>query len=162
MRRVFPAPLLSLALFALWLLLNQSLGVGHLLLAALIGWAAPLMSAPLRPDAVRMRRPVALVRLILAVARDATVSNAQVAWRIAARDPRTLHPAFLRIPLELRDANGLAALAAILTAIPGTVWSELAIDRSVMLLHVFDVEDEQEFIAHFKQRYERPLMEIFE
>ena len=66
------------------------------------------------------------------------------------------------MPLALRDPNALAALAVITTIIPGTVWSELALDRSVLLLHVFDVEDEPAFIAHFKARYERPLREIFE
>lgn len=30
----------------------------------------------------------------------------------------------------------------ITTVVPGTVWSELALDRSVLLLHVFDLEDE--------------------
>jgi multicomponent K+:H+ antiporter subunit E len=42
------------------------------------------------------------------------------------------------------------------------VWCELALDRSVLLLHVFHVEDESAFVAHYKERYERPLMEIFE
>lgn len=45
---------------------------------------------------------------------------------------------------------------------PGTVWSELALDRSILLLHVFDLDDEAQFIQHFKHDYERPLMEIFE
>lgn len=36
------------------------------------------------------------------------------------------------------------------------------LDRSVLLLHVFDLEDEAAFIEHFKHTYERPLMEIFE
>ena len=61
-----------------------------------------------------------------------------------------------------RDANGLAALAVITTIVPGTVWSELALDRSAFLLHVFDLDDEASFIAWFKSRYERPLMEIFQ
>ncbi|MNJ75557.1 putative monovalent cation/H+ antiporter subunit E [compost metagenome] len=50
----------------------------------------------------------------------------------------------------------------ITTVIPGTIWSELALDRSILLLHVFDLDDEAQFIEHFKQAYERPLMEIFE
>ena len=45
---------------------------------------------------------------------------------------------------------------------PGTVWSELALDRSILLLHVFDLDDEASFIQQFKHAYERPLMEIFE
>jgi multicomponent K+:H+ antiporter subunit E len=38
----------------------------------------------------------------------------------------------------------------------------LALDRSILLMHVFDLADEASFIAHFKATYERPLMEIFQ
>jgi multicomponent K+:H+ antiporter subunit E len=66
------------------------------------------------------------------------------------------------VPLELRDAHGLAALAIITAVVPGTVWSELAADRTSLLIHVFDLADEAAFIASYKARYERPLQEIFE
>ena len=56
----------------------------------------------------------------------------------------------------------LAVLAMIVTATPGTAWAELAADRSVLLLHVLSLEDEAEVVATIKERYERPLMEIFE
>ena len=69
---------------------------------------------------------------------------------------------FVRIPLELRDANGLAVLAMVTTIVPGTVWCELALDRSALLLHVFDVDDAAAFIDRYKRRYERPLIAIFE
>ncbi|RYY52932.1 MAG: Na+/H+ antiporter subunit E, partial [Comamonadaceae bacterium] len=45
MKRLFPSPLLSLALFAMWLLLNRSLDPGHLLLGAIVGWAMPWLMA---------------------------------------------------------------------------------------------------------------------
>lgn len=50
----------------------------------------------------------------------------------------------------------------ITTVVPGTVWSELARDSSAMLLHVWNVPDEAEFIRFFKARNEQPLMKIFE
>lgn len=49
MKRVFPAPLLSLALCVLWLTLNLSVSPGNLLLGAILGFAAPLMMRKLRP-----------------------------------------------------------------------------------------------------------------
>ena len=162
MKRVLPAPLLSLALFALWLVLNQSLGIGHVVIAAVLALAVPVLSAPLRPLPVRIRHPGVLLRLILAVARDVVVSNWLVGSRIVLAHRRPPRSAFVKIPLALRDANGLTALAVITTVVPGTVWSELALDGSVLLLHVFDLDDEATFISHFKDRYERPLMEIFE
>ena len=68
----------------------------------------------------------------------------------------------MRVPLDLRDPNALAVLAMIICLTPGTAWGELSLDRSTLLIHVFDVDDEQAFIAMVKSRYERPLMEIFE
>jgi multicomponent K+:H+ antiporter subunit E len=162
MKRLFPAPLLSLSLWALWLLLNLSLSAGNLLFGALLGLLAPIMFAPLRPLPARIRRPGVAFRLFFAVGRDVLVSNVQVAvqvWRARRHPPRS---AFVKVPLDLHDAHGLAALSMICTVVPGTVWSELALDRSVLLMHVFDLDDEVRFIEHFKTAYERPLMEIFQ
>lgn len=161
MKRLLPAPLLSAALLAMWLVLNSSVGPGHVLLGAILAVALPWIAAPLRPLAVRVRRPGAALRLTAAVLRDVIASNLDVAWSVVkgSRAPRA---GFVRIPLELRDPSGLAALAIITTVVPGTVWSELAPDRSAVLLHVFDLDDEASFVEHYKSRYERPLREIFE
>lgn len=162
MSRLFPAPLLSIALALLWLLLNVSMSAGNLLLAVLLGWLAPLLMSPLRPQAVRIRRPMVILRLLLRVGGGVLVSNLQVFWQVWSMDARPPRSAFVEIPLQLHNANGLAALAAVATVIPGTVWSELALDRSVLLMHVLDLDDEAQFIEEFKDTYERPLMEIFQ
>ncbi|MDD2052045.1 Na+/H+ antiporter subunit E [Pseudomonas putida] len=162
MKRLFPAPWLSLALWVLWLVLNLSLSVGNLLLGALLAFLAPLLMAPLRPLPIRIRRPGVMLRLFLRVGYDVLVSNLEVAWGVLNARRQPPRSRFIKIPLDLRDANGLAALSMITTVVPGTIWSELALDRSLLLLHVFDLDDEQRFIEHFKQSYERPLMEIFE
>ncbi|MGK8289590.1 Na+/H+ antiporter subunit E [Pseudomonas ceruminis] len=162
MSRLFPAPLLSVALFVLWLLLNLSVSPGNLLLAAVLGIFAPLLMAPLRPQHAHVRRPLTVAKLIGRVGLDVIRSNLQVARGVLGAGQRPPRSAFVHIPLDLHDAHGLAALSMITTVVPGTVWSELALDRSVLLLHVFNLEDESAFIEHFKQTYERPLMEIFE
>lgn len=162
MTRLLPAPLLSLSLWALWLLLNLSLSAGNLLLGAMLGLLAPIIFAPLRPLPVRIGKPWLAVRLFFLVGRDVLVSNLTVAWGVLRAGQRAPRSVFIKIPLDLHDAHGLAALAMICTVIPGTVWSELALDRSVLLMHVFDLDDEAQFIEHFKGTYERPLMEIFQ
>ncbi|AOA04785.1 MULTISPECIES: Na+/H+ antiporter subunit E [Pseudomonas] len=162
MKRLFPAPWLSLALWALWLLLNLSLSAGNLLLGAALAILAPVMFAPLRPLPVRIRRPGVILKLFFLVGRDVVASNIAVAWGVLRAGKNPPRSRFIKIPLDLRDANGLAALSMITTVVPGTIWSELALDRSVLLLHVFDLDDEAAFIEHFKTAYERPLMEIFE
>jgi multicomponent K+:H+ antiporter subunit E len=162
MKRWLPAPLLSLALMAMWLLLNRSLAPGHLLLALLVGWLMPLLMVPLRPSAGTLRRPLVLARLVLLVGGDVIVSALQVARGVlnARRNPPRAY--FVVVPLDLRDPFALSALALITTVVPGTIWTELARDRSQLLLHVFDLKGEEEFIRHFKTSYEQPLKEIFE
>lgn len=162
MKRVFPAPLLSLSLWALWLTLNLSISPGNLLIGAVLGFAAPLMMRKLRPKQVCIRRPGTILRLFLLVGRDVVTSNLIVAWGVLNAGRRPLRSRFVKVPLDLRDAHGLATLAMICTVVPGTVWSELSLDRSILLLHVWDLDDEAQFIEHFKTAYERPLMEIFE
>ncbi|MCE0464238.1 MULTISPECIES: Na+/H+ antiporter subunit E [Pseudomonas] len=162
MKRLFPAPWLSLALWMLWLVLNLSVSAGHVLLGAALGFLAPLLMRPLRPRPIRIRRPWTVLRLFLRVGFDVLVSNLAVAWGVVSAGRRPPRSRFVKVPLDLHDANGLAALSMITTVIPGTVWSELALDRSILLMHVFDLDDEASFIAHFKATYERPLMEIFQ
>ena len=161
MKRWLPAPLLSAGLFALWLLLNQSLGLGQLLLGAVVAFAMPVLMAPLRPAAGPLRRPGQLARLVLHVGQDVVTSALDVGRGVLRAARRPPQGRFITVPLDLRDARALAALAIITTVVPGTVWSELAPDRSALLLHVFDLDDEAAFIAHFKARYEQPLLEIF-
>lgn len=161
-KRLVPAPLLSAALLALWLVLAREASLGQVLLGLALALVVPVVTANLRPTQVRVRRPLTVARFILRVGHDVLVSNFAVAWGVVAWRWRTPRACFVIIPLELRDPHGLAALAMVTTVVPGTVWSELALDRSAVMLHVWDVDDEAAFVARFKARYEKPLQEIFE
>lgn len=162
MRRLLPSPVLSCALLALWLLLSQSLSAASVLLGALLALLLPVLTAPLRPAPVRMRRPRVIARLLVDVVADSLRSNVAVIRALLTQRPDDLPSRFVRVPLEVRDPNALAVLAMIVNATPGTSWAELALDRSVLLIHVLSVDDEAELVASIKRRYERPLMEIFE
>ena len=162
MKKLLPAPVLTLALIVMWLVLNGSASAGQFILAVLFGIAAPALLAPLRPRPARLHRPRAMLRLIGVVGIDVVRSNLDVFWTLLQSRVRPPCSRFVTVPLDLRDPNGLAALAVITTVVPGTVWCELARDSSALLLHVWNVPDVDEFIAHYKHAYERPLMEIFE
>jgi multicomponent K+:H+ antiporter subunit E len=162
MKRLMPSPWLSLGLFAGWLLLNQSLSVGQVLLALIVAIVAPLLTSALRPAPGPLRHWGVLLKLIMRVGQDVVTSALDVAFGVLRAERKPPRSAFVRVPLELRDPHALASLAIITSVVPGTVWSEVSPDHSTLLVHVFDVEDEAAFIAHFKQTYERPLKEIFE
>jgi multicomponent K+:H+ antiporter subunit E len=161
-KRYLPAPLLSLALMALWLLLNDAFSLGQWVLALLVGLLAPFLTASLRPTPVSFKRPGLAWRLFWCVGWDVLIWN----WRVlrGSLAPARALPqgGFVTVPLDLRDPNGLAALAVIMCVIPGTIWSELSLDRSALLVHMFELDNAQAEIDLIKSRYERPLMEIFE
>lgn len=162
MRRLFPAPLLSLALVALWLVLNSPYSLGHWLMALVLGFTVPLLTQSLRPTPVRFSHPWVAFKLFMHVGLDVIEWNWRVLRGTLRRGEHMPRGGFITVPLDLRDPNGLAVLAAIMCVIPGTIWSELALDRSALLVHIFDLEDAQGEIELIKARYERPLMEIFE
>lgn len=157
------SPVLASGLAALWLLLNQTSSAAHLALGVLLGVAFAAFASTLRPVRAGLRRLDVAALLVLVVLKDILVSNLNVA-RIVFRPPGgpAIRSTFVRIPLDLRDAHGLAALAAIVTATPGTVWAGLSPSGDALTLHVLDLDDETELIESIKSRYERPLMRIFE
>lgn len=161
MKRLLPAPWLSLALLAFWIMLHPGVTPGQTLMGALVAWAVPLLT-PLRTPTGPIRRPRALLRLVLHVGRDVVQSGLDVGRGVLRAGGRPPRGTFVVVPLELRQPHSLAALAVITAVVPGTVWTELAADRSAVLLHVFDLQGEAEFVAHYKHRYEQPLKEIFE
>lgn len=161
-KRWLPSPPLSLGLFVVWLLLNQALDAATLLLAAILALVVPVLTQSLRPARVRMRRPGVALRLAGVVACDLVVSALTVARLLLTRRNDRMAPGFVRVPLDMRDPNALAVLAMIVCLTPGTAWAEIALDRSTLLIHLFDCADVPAFIAMVKARYERPLMEIFE
>ncbi len=162
MKSILPTPLLSLALLALWLLLNRSVSAGHLILGTVLAIAIPLLTAGLRPMRVRVRRPGMILRLAFNVMVDTVQSNIAVARLLLAPGSRRHAAGFVQIPLQLRDPNALAVLAVITCITPGSAWAEISVDRSMLMLHLLELGDPADVVARVKARYEQPLMEIFE
>ncbi|MBS0450284.1 MAG: Na+/H+ antiporter subunit E [Proteobacteria bacterium] len=162
MKRWLPSPILSLALFAVWVLLNQSLHPATLLLAAVLAVGVPLLTQSLRPKETSVKRPLVALRLTGHVMQDLLQSAWDVARLLLTRRTANIASHFIHIPLDMRDPSGLAVLAMIFCLTPGTAWAELSLDRATLIIHVFDLQDDAAFIELIKTRYERPLMEIFE
>ncbi len=160
MTRLIPFPMASTGLLVLWLILNQTLSPGHILLGAAIalagGWALRALELPnARP------RWLAAFRLAGLVVTDIARSNIAVARIILGLHRGKWNPGFVDIPLELRDRYGLAALACIITSTPGTLWANFDEASGILTIHVLDLVDKAEWLDIIKGRYERLLLEIF-
>jgi len=88
-------------------------------------------------------------------------SNFAVARIVLGLGSRNRVAGFLSLPLELRHPAGLAVIACIITATPGTSWVRYDRETNAVTIHVLDLADEQAWIRVFKERYERRLLEIF-
>ncbi len=156
------SPTVVVYLTVLWLVLQQTIApeqvVLGVVLAILLAWA----SSKLRPVRAPLRRLDLATALILVVLVEIVRSNIAVARVVLNLVRHEVRSGFVQIPLELRDPHGLAALAAIVTATPGTVWAGLSADGKILMLHILDIEDEQKWIRYIKDRFERPLLRIFE
>ena len=161
MKRLLPAPLLSLVLFIAWPVMNLSFSLGHLLLGAALAVVIPWFTEPLRHERARIKSWGTVVKLGGVVLYDIVMSNIDVAKRILGPESR-IKPAYVWVPLSIRDPHGIVALAGIITMTPGTLSADLSDDRLHLLVHGFDVQDEAGLIESIKTRYEQPLMLIFE
>ena len=161
LRWLFPHPVSSLALWIIWLMFNNTIAPAHVLLGAILGIAIPWLTRIFWPEQLRMGNPMTALRLVVIVLYDIVVANLIVA-RLILGPVSALRPAFVELPLALRSPYAISALASIITLTPGTVSASLSEDRSKLLVHVLDLDDEDALVAEIKQRYETPLKEIFE
>ncbi|MBU1654357.1 MAG: Na+/H+ antiporter subunit E [Gammaproteobacteria bacterium] len=158
---MLPHPLLTPILAVIWLLLNNSLAPGHVVLGLILGWAIPLFTLRFWPEAVRIHKPLTLLRFLAVVMLDIVLANLVVARLILGR-PRALRPAFLTLPLDLKTELAIGLLANTICLTPGTVSARLSPDRRFLLIHALDAPDGETLIATIKKRYEAPLKEVFE
>ncbi|MCP8894754.1 Na+/H+ antiporter subunit E [Shinella daejeonensis] len=158
---MLPYPLLSLSLLIMWLALN-GFTFGQLIVGGIVSVVASWAMASMRPSKPRLRGWYLLPKLVWIVLYDIVRSNAAVVWILLGGHREKRHSGFVAIPLELRDPTGLAVLAVIITSTPGTAWMEYNSGGGTVLIHVFDLVDEDGWVDLIKNRYEKLLVEIFE
>ena len=138
-----PHPLLSASLVLVWLLLQNSLDLGNLLLGLVLGLGIPLWTSGLWPKRLRVKSWVAVLRYSVMVIGDIVLANIDVARLI-----------LFRRASELRTRS--------VTMTPGTVSCDLSADGRYLLVHCLDAPDTEQIVREIKTRYEARLKEIFE
>jgi multicomponent K+:H+ antiporter subunit E len=162
MKRWPTLSLFTIVLFAIWLLLNDSLAPGQIVLGLAMTITVSLATAAMLRSRAHPGHLLVAVKLLFVVLLDITLSNIAVARIIFGSTKARSNSGFMQIPIDMRDPYGLATLACIVTATPGTIWAGLAPDGAILTIHVLDLQDEETWVRTIKDRYERPLMEIFE
>lgn len=161
MRRLLPHPILAALLLAFWLAMQQSAGLGQILLGSVVAIAVSQLASRFATDRVAIRKPYRIIQFVLVAAIDIIRSN--LALLFVLFSPRPAPKAgFVEMKLELTSPTGLAVLACIVTATPGSAWLEYDGMRNTVLIHVFDLVDEAQWVETIRTRYETLLLEIFQ
>jgi len=161
MKKILPHPILSLSLWLVWLLLNNTVAPGHMLLGAILAIVIPLLTSSFWPEKVCIRHPMTLFKFVMVVLWDIMIANVIVA-KLIMGDKNKLKPAFLHIPLDIEHPLAISLLANTISLTPGTVSCDLSEDHKTLLVHGLHEEDPGATIKEIKQRYEQPLKKVFE
>ncbi len=157
--RWFPHPLVSVIVGLSWLMLNHSLDAGTILMALILAVGIPRL---VRPFIARTPNIdwLPAIQLFFVVLWDIIVSNVKVA-KLVLGPMHKMHPKWFRIPLETQHEEVNTLLAMIITTTPGTVSAGIDQDRGDILVHALSADDTEAEIQNIKDRYEKPLMQIF-
>jgi len=160
LKKIFPHPILTLVLWGVWLLLNNTVGAGHIVLGLILAIFIPWLTSGFWPEKVRIQSPLTLLKFLGVVLWDILVANMAVAKLILGRN-KDLNPGFFYIDLDIETPLGISLLANTISLTPGTVSCDLTADRKRLLVHALHIEDIPATIKEIKERYEAPLKKVF-
>ena len=160
--RFFPHPLLTVLLTVVWLMLVNSWSLNSLLFGFFLGVVIPFVIRPYWDRGLAMRHPGKVLGYIGIALYDIAVANITVAYLILFKRTRSLQPAWICVPLDLRKPEAITALAGTITLTPGTVSCDISSEGHSLLVHCLHAPDPDAVRDEIKERYERRLKEIFE
>ena len=158
---ILPHPFLTLVLAIVWILLQNDLTAGMAVFGLILGILIPRATAIWWPDQPQDFRMVRMARYAIVVLGDIIVANIEVAWIVLTVPNSRLKPAWISVPLDLKEPEAITLLAGTITLTPGTVSADLSEDGLFLLVHVLHTDDPDKVRDDIKSRYERRLMEIF-
>ncbi|MFQ6551742.1 Na+/H+ antiporter subunit E [Aestuariibius insulae] len=161
LRWLLPHPFLTLLLAVVWTLLQNNISAGMIVFGLILGIIIPWGTAAWWPDTPRGFRLGKMISYVLLVLWDILIANVEVAWIVLTRPNDKLRPAWVVVPLDLRQPEAITVLAGTITLTPGTVSADLSDEGHSLLVHALDTDDPDAVRDQIKQRYERRLKEIF-
>lgn len=161
LRWLFPHPFLTVLLAVVWMLLQNTVSAGMVVFGLILGIIIPRTTAafwPERPGGVRLGKLFLYGSIVIW---DIIVANVKVAWVVLTVPNSKLKPAWIVIPLDLRQPEAITVLAGTITLTPGTVSADLSASGHYLLVHVLHTDDPDGERDEIKSRYEARLKEIF-
>ena len=161
MKKLVPHPGLSVLLLSIWLLENNTISPGHILLGGFLALLIPYATSIFFPGQIRIIHPILISKYLGRLILDIVTANLQVALWVTQSNKK-LKPIFIKYELEIESPLAISVLANTISLTPGTVSCDLSSDQRYLLIHCLHAEDPEEVIEEINQRYEKPLMEALQ
>ena len=157
--RCLPHPFVSVLVALSWLMLGHSAELFDIVVAIILGLIIPKLIQPFIVKTPNIHWILA-IKLFFVILWDIVVSNIRVAKQVLG-PTKNLHPKWYRVPLDTDHEHVNTLLAMIITTTPGTVSAGIDQERGDILVHALNSDDPDAEILEIKERYEAPLMAIF-
>lgn len=154
--RMFVANLL---LAIIWSLMMENFTVQRIAVGFVFGYALLWFLQPLIGRSVYFGKMVQIARFLIFFVKELIVANLRVAWHVVTPSS-FFKPGIIAVPLEEMSDLEATLLANVLTLTPGSFAVDLSSDRSVLYVHVMDVDDLETAKRQIKEQYEKPLLEV--
>jgi multicomponent K+:H+ antiporter subunit E len=158
---LIPHPLLTLILTIVWMFLQNEISAGMIVFGFILGVIIPWGTSVWWPDTPKSFRVGKMVKYSLIVMWDIIVANIEVAWIVLTVPAAAIKPAWIVVPLRLRQPEAITMLAGTITLTPGTVSADLSNSGRSLLVHVLHTDDPDAVRDEIITRYEARLLEIF-
>ncbi|WP_281856532.1 Na+/H+ antiporter subunit E [Litoreibacter halocynthiae] len=158
---LLPHPLLTLLLAVVWTLLQNEFSAGMIVFGVILGIIIPWGTSVWWPDTPKGFRLGKMTTYSIMVLWDIVVANVQVAWIVLSVPNSKLKPAWIVVPLELRQPEAITVLAGTITLTPGTVSADLSEHGNSLLVHVLHTDDPDAVRDDIISRYQNRLKEFF-
>ena len=157
--RCLPHPFVSVLVALSWLMLGHSAELFDIVVAIILGLIIPKLIQPFIVRTPNIHWVLA-IKLFFVILWDIVVSNIRVAKQVLG-PTKNLRPKWYRVPLDTDHEHVNTLLAMIITTTPGTVSAGIDQERGDILVHALNSDDPDAEILEIKERYEAPLMAIF-
>lgn len=108
-----------------------------------------------------MKSAWSLLCLLASFMRQLVLSNLEVAGIVLS--PRLhIRPGLIAYRTELKTDLAITTLANIITLTPGTLTLEVSEDRTVLFIHVLDIENPEVVADSIRGSFEKRLLEVEE
>lgn len=165
MKRAFfwlmPHPFVTLLLVVVWTLLQNEVSAGMIVFGFILGVIIPWGTSIWWPNTPQGFHPGRMISYMALVMWDILVANVEVAWIVLTVPNAKLKPAWIVVPLDLRQPEAITVLAGTITLTPGTVSADLSDEGHSLLIHVLHTDDPDAVRDDIINRYQRRLKEIF-